>query len=216
MFTSNHKVHIMVTNIYKKSIFFLLLAWIISSCAPKYTAHFQSKTHHAERYTVKDVQKDASSDEALVVAENEVTTLPEDIEIKEVVIDKKRIHKVVEKSPERVIRPQNKQELIRHLKENPGATVALNLDRKERKALKKEMKKELREREKSSLMYQQAESKLLFYILAVLLPPLAVGLWRGIGDDFWINLLLTLLLYIPGIIHAIIIISNKPQTAGRY
>ena len=39
-------------------------------------------------------------------------------------------------------------------------------------------------------------------IVAVLLPPLGVFLQVGIGKQFWINILLTILGYIPGIVHA--------------
>lgn len=48
--------------------------------------------------------------------------------------------------------------------------------------------------------------KVLQIILAIILPPLGVALKFGITKQFWINLLLTLLGYIPGIIHALIII----------
>jgi len=48
--------------------------------------------------------------------------------------------------------------------------------------------------------------KILDIIVAILLPPLGVALKFGIGKKFWINLLLTLLGYIPGIIHALIVI----------
>ncbi|KAM0189790.1 hypothetical protein ACHAPA_008593 [Fusarium lateritium] len=43
-------------------------------------------------------------------------------------------------------------------------------------------------------------------ILAVILPPVGVFLERGCGADFFINILLTILGYIPGIIHALYII----------
>ncbi|MCF7537803.1 YqaE/Pmp3 family membrane protein [Pseudomonas petrae] len=47
-------------------------------------------------------------------------------------------------------------------------------------------------------------------IIAILLPPLGVFLQVGFAGAFWLNILLTLLGYIPGIIHAIyIIISRK-------
>jgi len=46
-------------------------------------------------------------------------------------------------------------------------------------------------------------------ILAILLPPLGVLLQVGLGVQFWINILLTLLGYIPGIIHAIYIIVKR-------
>ncbi|GAA5877487.1 hypothetical protein JCM1840_003866 [Sporobolomyces johnsonii] len=43
-------------------------------------------------------------------------------------------------------------------------------------------------------------------LLAIVLPPLGVFLERGCAADFWINILLTILGYIPGIIHALYII----------
>lgn len=46
-------------------------------------------------------------------------------------------------------------------------------------------------------------------ILSILIPPLGVFLQVGFGTDFWINVLLTLLGYFPGLIHAIYIIAKK-------
>lgn len=46
-------------------------------------------------------------------------------------------------------------------------------------------------------------------ICAILLPPLGVFLQVGIGAQFWINILLTILGYIPGIIHAVWIIAKR-------
>ncbi|MBH0067578.1 YqaE/Pmp3 family membrane protein [Pseudoalteromonas sp. NZS100] len=46
-------------------------------------------------------------------------------------------------------------------------------------------------------------------ILSVLLPPLGVFLHVGLGMHFWLNILLTLLGYFPGLIHAIYIIAKK-------
>ncbi|MBZ2190232.1 MAG: YqaE/Pmp3 family membrane protein [Alcanivorax sp.] len=46
-------------------------------------------------------------------------------------------------------------------------------------------------------------------IFAVLLPPLGVFLQVGIGGAFWLNILLTLLGYFPGVIHAVYIIGKK-------
>lgn len=40
-------------------------------------------------------------------------------------------------------------------------------------------------------------------LLAILLPPLGVFLQVGIGLHFWLNILLTLLGYVPGIVHAV-------------
>ncbi|MEB3830814.1 YqaE/Pmp3 family membrane protein [Phormidium sp. CCY1219] len=46
-------------------------------------------------------------------------------------------------------------------------------------------------------------------LCAIFLPPLGVFLQVGIGVDFWINILLTVLGYIPGIVHAVWIIAKK-------
>jgi len=47
-------------------------------------------------------------------------------------------------------------------------------------------------------------------IAAILLPPLGVFLARGIGTDFWINCVLTLFGYIPGIVHAVWVVARTP------
>lgn len=46
-------------------------------------------------------------------------------------------------------------------------------------------------------------------LLAILLPPLGVFLQVGIGLHFWLNILLTIFGYVPGIIHAVYIIAKK-------
>lgn len=50
---------------------------------------------------------------------------------------------------------------------------------------------------------------ILRLIAAVLLPPLGVFLQVGLTAQFWINVLLTLLGYVPGIIHAVWIILKR-------
>lgn len=46
-------------------------------------------------------------------------------------------------------------------------------------------------------------------LLAIILPPVGVFLQVGIGLHFWLNILLTLCGYIPGIIHAVWVILRK-------
>jgi len=50
---------------------------------------------------------------------------------------------------------------------------------------------------------------ILRVLLSILLPPVGVFLQVGIGLHFWINIVLTLLGYIPGIVHAIWIIAKR-------
>lgn len=50
---------------------------------------------------------------------------------------------------------------------------------------------------------------LLRIILAIILPPLGVFFEVGLGKHFWLNILLTILGYIPGIVHAVYIIARR-------
>lgn len=54
-----------------------------------------------------------------------------------------------------------------------------------------------------------AGGDLLRVILAILLPPVGVAMQVGFTAQFWINVILTILGYIPGIIHALYIILRR-------
>ena len=53
-------------------------------------------------------------------------------------------------------------------------------------------------------------------ILAILLPPLGVFLKVGLGLHFWLNILLTIFGYIPGLVHAIWIIARDNRAGYSY
>ncbi len=47
-------------------------------------------------------------------------------------------------------------------------------------------------------------------ILAIILPPAAAFMQVGLTNHFWINLVLTLLFWVPGVIHALwLVLTNK-------
>lgn len=50
---------------------------------------------------------------------------------------------------------------------------------------------------------------LIRIILSVIIPPLGVFLQVGLGKHFWFNIVLTLLGYIPGLVHAVYIVGRK-------
>lgn len=87
------------------------------------------------------------------------------------------------------------------VKEKPAAPQELRSDKKTKAELrqaKKEIKKELRE---------DGSRLLLLVIICIILPPLAVFLHEGSWNTTcWINLLLTILGYLPGLIHGLIVI----------
>jgi uncharacterized membrane protein YqaE (UPF0057 family) len=51
--------------------------------------------------------------------------------------------------------------------------------------------------------------ELLRIIVSVIIPPVGVFLTVGLGKHFWINIILTLLGYIPGLVHAVYIVAKR-------
>lgn len=47
------------------------------------------------------------------------------------------------------------------------------------------------------------DNKLLLIILAIFLPPVAVFLKKGVGQDLLINVVLCFLMFLPGVVHAL-------------
>lgn len=56
------------------------------------------------------------------------------------------------------------------------------------------------------------DNNLLKAIIAFFLPPLAVFLERGLGMSFLINILLTALFWLPGFIHALMVVYGGKTT----
>ncbi|MDV7341657.1 YqaE/Pmp3 family membrane protein [Terasakiella sp. A23] len=47
-------------------------------------------------------------------------------------------------------------------------------------------------------------------IIAIFIPPLAAFLTVGLGLQFWLNLILTLCFFVPGMIHALwLVVKNN-------
>jgi uncharacterized membrane protein YqaE (UPF0057 family) len=72
------------------------------------------------------------------------------------------------------------------------------------KKLSKEQKKEIRRILKQEQGARTSViGKALLIIFSIVLPPLAVALVDGFSGPFWLDLLLTILFYLPGIIYAL-------------
>ena len=50
--------------------------------------------------------------------------------------------------------------------------------------------------------------RVLMVLLAVLLPPLAVGLRKGAGNEFFTCVVLTLLGFVPGVVYALWVLRS--------
>jgi uncharacterized membrane protein YqaE (UPF0057 family) len=52
---------------------------------------------------------------------------------------------------------------------------------------------------------------ILRIVLTIILPPLGVFLQVGLTKHFWLNVLLTILGYVPGLVHAVWVIAMFPR-----
>ncbi len=49
---------------------------------------------------------------------------------------------------------------------------------------------------------------------AILLPPLAIFLWQGVGRNFWIAFGLTCLAFLPGVVFTFYTLLKRPAAPG--
>jgi uncharacterized membrane protein YqaE (UPF0057 family) len=87
----------------------------------------------------------------------------------------------------------------------------MHLSKKERRSRIREAKAEIKKfKAERKAGNEPSTNQLLLVILAILLPPLAVYLHEGeINNKFWLDLILTLLFFLPGVIYALIVVLEK-------
>ena len=74
--------------------------------------------------------------------------------------------------------------------------------------LENPMRRRLRYRYKLTII-TGAALDILRIIIAIFIPPLAAFLTVGIALQFWLNLILTLCFFVPGMIHALWLVLRK-------
>jgi uncharacterized membrane protein YqaE (UPF0057 family) len=89
--------------------------------------------------------------------------------------------------------------------ENLSESAPIKTERKNTKLIKKEIREKLKEARKT----KSSVDPIILIILAILLPPLAVYLVDDISTPFWIDLILTLLFFLPGMIYALYIVLTS-------
>ena len=52
-------------------------------------------------------------------------------------------------------------------------------------------------------------------LFAFILPPVSVYMQFGVGKHFWINVVLTVLGFVPGMLHAIYIMASRPPGLAK-
>ncbi len=81
--------------------------------------------------------------------------------------------------------------------------------RRQQRKERREMRKALRQHVKELRKENASDNAVLLIILAILIPPLAMFLYDGLSDRFWISLLLTLLFFLPGMIYTLIVLISE-------
>jgi uncharacterized membrane protein YqaE (UPF0057 family) len=82
------------------------------------------------------------------------------------------------------------------------------MTQQDRSELKRSIRSEVKAFKQKKRAGEEADvSTLLLTLIALILPPLAVYLHQGeINSKFWISLLLTLLIWVPGVVYALLVI----------
>jgi uncharacterized membrane protein YqaE (UPF0057 family) len=52
------------------------------------------------------------------------------------------------------------------------------------------------------------DNKLVLIIIAIIFPPVAVLIKKGVGKDLIINIVLCLLMFVPGLVHALWLVTK--------
>lgn len=102
----------------------------------------------------------------------------------------------------------NKETLLDDVVATDALREFRSLSRVDRKMRLREAKTKLREFKAMKAAGEDVGTNtVLLAILAVLLPPLAVGLHEhALNGKFWLSVLLTLLFWLPGVIYALIVV----------
>ncbi|MEJ8802293.1 YqaE/Pmp3 family membrane protein [Pontibacter sp. H249] len=191
--------------------FLLIAGQLFFACnSAKY---YEFAGHKADAYnTIKAKPAQAEQDKAPSLSEIALEAADEkaekaaaepaleaNVEVAAVVTPKKTVKaNIVKEAATAEVKTVTEAEALEMAKERMA-----NMTKAEKKELKKELKEAIRQDRGGS------RTSIVEIVLAVILPPLAVFLHDGIGTSFWINIILTLLFFIPGIIHALLVVTDS-------
>lgn len=200
----------------KKNILFLLSILIIASCTTSNEVvsnklfqkrKYQKGWHINSSSKVKRVEKSEVTeyDEELIAHESVVKNKSETKT--NITVEKSDIHQnKAEKSNIEVVLKSNvdKQQTIEEVVENDILTFDVVEKNNGIQKLKKDNK------EQSQKKHRTGYSMFWLVLFCFLLPPLAVGMARSVSEkEFFISLLLTVLLWVPGVVYALLIVFDK-------
>ncbi len=92
---------------------------------------------------------------------------------------------------------------------HPEMAKKETLSRKEKREMRKEVKTKVKTAIKAAKSMKADTDLLLLVIIGILIPPLAMALYDGITNRFWISLLLTILFFLPGMVYTLYVILSE-------
>lgn len=186
---------------FRTAVFILVTAFLFSCSSNKFSHegkirtdfNYAGSSETDERYS--ELDKESEEIQSDVIENNE--------EGNNLVIDNSPNNTVIQENEENV--NEVKENQVPVISKTDKKETKKKISRKQKKEIKKALK-DFRKNKKDNKNYSDDDT-VLYVILAILVPPLAVYLYEdGITDNFWIDLILTLLFWIPGVIYALIII----------
>ncbi|MEP2771016.1 MAG: YqaE/Pmp3 family membrane protein [Fulvivirga sp.] len=191
----------MKNRLYHSILTICLIALVFGACSPKYGAHFNNSTKFYETPALEKKKN--------------LTEVNNAVEPQQLEIDKQKL--TASKAPVDLPEtPPKVKELVKEYEAKAEAIKAKELPAKEEKrALKKESKKVKKQLNKElkknikALKQQDADADyVVMMILAIIIPPLGVGLTYGITGEFWLSLILTIIFWLPGAIYSAIVVHK--------
>lgn len=166
---------------FRYTFFFLLCFSLVTAARAGSVpaAHQSSDQYDQEAPVLQEILAHSSEEAALMAAETHAEAA----------------HIVAESAPE---------------KRSTAPVSSTDMNKSEQKTARKALRKELKTMRKSAKKNQRPQGEyaeeIICVIFAILIPPLGVFLHEGIGTNFWIDLILTLLFFFPGLIFALLVV----------
>lgn len=183
-------------------------AQMLFSCSPSTNDGFAKRKYFdykwdRKEYVKAEVEKDTPAREALSSNETEIaTTDPSAAEAP--AAEMELVALPAERPVQAVSAPAEEQAPAPAV--DPGSPVMGAKEGGMGFAEKMLVRKMERIAEKKQKKDSQRVETIVLVILAILIPPLAVYLAKGLGTEFWISLILTLLFFLPGVIYSLIVV----------
>jgi uncharacterized membrane protein YqaE (UPF0057 family) len=193
------KLKLLAKSRYAFFILTLLSTQVFFSCAPKYTSYNFGRTNYGTQ------TKNTATDKQKVVVAEPVAEVNKEVITEE---QRKDISLTTEAKQEKITKAVNDQKIQKKLTEIKEKIEKQQAEGTTYSAkMKKQDAKEFRKAVRDVAKVQEVDA--LELILAIFIPPLGVLLHDdGLTTRFWISLILTLLFFIPGMIYAILVVTD--------